>query len=121
MTTVRVDALTLAQAARIMRALHRRRPDWFVWLYAIQAGENGPVKIGKTRRPPGERLAALQVGNAEPLRGLAAWRALEIEEKQIQGEFAAHRVRGEWFAPTPDLLYLVDRLGGDFIDWERTQ
>lgn len=47
--------------------------------------------------------------------------ALEIEEKQIQGEFAAHRVRGEWFAPTPDLLYLVDRLGGDFIDWERTQ
>ena len=116
-TAARIDALTVAQAARIMRDAYRRHRDSMVWLYAIQSGDDGPVKIGLTRRPPAERLAALQVGNPATLRGLAAWRALPLEEAGVHADFAEHRLRGEWFSPAPGLLRFVQRSGGDFEEW----
>lgn len=87
------------------------------WLYAIQADEDGPVKIGKTVNPA-DRIKTLQTGNPTELRGLAAWRAMECEEEQLHCEFAYAHVRGEWFEPVPELLALVDVLGGDFEGWD---
>ena len=113
----RPSQLTVAEAARIMREAMRDRRGSLVWLYAIQAGDGGPIKIGMTRNPA-ERLATLQQGNAEHLHGIAAWSGFPFEEKQIHQEFADARLRGEWFKPTDALVDLVLRLGGDFDDWE---
>lgn len=89
-----------------------------VFAYAIQAGENGPVKIGLAKNPR-ERLATLQTGNHEELRGLAAWRVLPIEEKLLHDEFRHAHIRGEWFRPVPELTEHVLFCGGDFIDWTK--
>jgi Meiotically Up-regulated Gene 113 (MUG113) protein len=113
------DPLTLAQAARIWRKARREHRDRLVWLYAIQAGVDGPVKIGLTQKSPAKRVRTLQQANAETLRGLAAWRAFPFEEKQLHDEFADARLRGEWFRPVPEPLTLVLALGGDFDEWER--
>lgn len=88
----------------------------FVYLYAIQQGENGPIKLGLAKDPR-ERLKTLQQGNPERLHGLAAWRALRLEERQLHEEFAADRLVGEWFRPTPELVDFVLKLGGIFEDW----
>jgi len=101
----------------MLRYLHRTQPGLFTWIYAIQAGERGPIKIGRTENPA-QRLVTLQQGNAERLRGIAAWVAVSIEEKQLHQEFADVRLHGEWFQPVCELVELVTALGGDFCDWE---
>jgi hypothetical protein len=106
-----VDLKLVAEAARILR---RHKPT--IWLYAIQAGENGPIKIGSTRSPA-QRIKTLQTGNAETLRGIAAWRGYSFCEGQLHEEYAYARLRGEWFEPVPELVEMVLALGGDFEDW----
>jgi len=98
----------------LIRAYYRQ--PGLVWLYAIQMGEAGPIKLGVTLNPA-ERIATLQQGNPETLHGLAAWRAMPVEEKELHEEFAYARVRGEWFRPVPELVDLVLRLGCEFDDW----
>jgi hypothetical protein len=88
-----------------------------VWIYAIQAGDEGPVKIGRTKQTPAARLRVLQQGNPQKLRGVAAWRALPDEERVLHADFATARLQGEWFAPAPELLERVRYMGGDFEDW----
>lgn len=67
------------------------------YVYFIQAGDGGPIKIGSTTKHPRDRLAQLQCGNAEILRVVkltpgAAW------ESFFHQEFAKYRVRGEWYS-----------------------
>lgn len=91
-----------------------------MWLYAIQAGHSGPVKLGLAK-VPAERLATLQVGNADQLRGLAAWRVDPVEERRVHEDFAHARIRGEWFRPVPELIDYVLLRGCDFDDWDLAQ
>lgn len=81
-----------------------------VSLYAIQAGEDGPVKIGIASKP-WERIATLQTASPVRLRGLAAWRGSMDEERAIHKLFAEDRLEGEWFKPSADLIALVEWLG----------
>lgn len=113
-----VGALTLEELAPIIRKLHRTQPGLFTWIYAIQAGENGPVKIGVSR-DPAMRLATLQRSNHAELRGIAAWRDLAQMEKVLHKAYAHVRIRGEWFQPTPELIEEVTHLGGDYEDWTK--
>lgn len=85
--------------------------DANTYVYAIQAGEDGPVKIGTALRP-WERLATLQTANPVRLRGVAVWWGSQREERVVHELFADRRLEGEWFKPTDDLLWLVDLLGG---------
>jgi hypothetical protein len=124
------EALTVAEAERIVREHIRRDPrilgplyryvlrnsPW-EWLYAIQAGKDGPIKIGVTSGRPRDRLKTLQCGNPEELRGIAAWRAMPGEEKYLHETFAYVRIRGEWFRPVPELVDHVLLAGADFCDW----
>lgn len=73
------------------------------WVYFVQAGEGGPIKIGFSS-DVGSRIAALQSGHGEPLRLLAMVPGSRPEEKALHGRFAPARVRGEWFRPTAELL-----------------
>jgi hypothetical protein len=113
-----LERIPPSQLGPLVRAYGRevRRQGWY--LYAIQQGDDGPIKIGRAT-DPAQRLATLQQGSAVELRGIAAWPALALEEAQLHEEFAAHRLRGEWFSPAPELLELVLALGGCFEDWTR--
>lgn len=104
---------TLAEiqtAARILRETGKR-----TWLYAFQAGDDGPIKIGTTC-DPSVRLATLQTGNPYRLHPIACWRDHPEIERALHAEFADVRLEGEWFQPTADLLALADQYGDDW-DW----
>jgi Meiotically up-regulated gene 113 len=82
-----------------------------VFLYFIQAGEIGPIKIGYSH-DPATRLAELQIGNPEELRLLGAFegplQGIEAMEAGWHYVFWAARIRGEWFKPIPKLLAAID-------------
>jgi hypothetical protein len=72
------------------------------WLYAIQAGRNGPIKIGQTMGIVRGRLQELQVGHHQKLRLLAT--SVLIAERDAHAKWAGQRIRGEWFRCSPELV-----------------
>lgn len=66
------------------------------FVYFIQAGKNGPIKIGWTTSLE-ERIDALQTGCPFRLRVLAAIEGTKQDEAAYHRQFAEHRMRGEWF------------------------
>ena len=72
-----------------------------MYVYFIQAGRKGAIKIGVARNID-RRIDCMQTGNPFKLRLLAAipcqsrTQALDLERK-IHERFARQRVRGEWF------------------------
>lgn len=66
----------------------------------------GPIKIGCSIRPP-ERRTSLQVGSERNLILLASIPGGPALERALHSRFALHRIRGEMFAATPELLMLV--------------
>lgn len=108
----------------VFKTLSERRraePHRLTWIYCIQAGERGPVKIGLARNPL-ERLATLQQGNPEPLRGVWVWQGLPEEERFMHDVCAEWRIRGEWFQPTEEVraavAFLGDPFEGAFGEWD---
>lgn len=65
-------------------------------VYFIQAGTDGPVKIG-TALSVQSRLSALQSGNAELLNLLATTPGGFLEEMALHRALARFRYRAEWF------------------------
>lgn len=105
----RIRLLTPGEQDRLWRAICAAHGSDAVWIYVVQAGSNGPVKIGRTgdvRR----RLARLQHANGEELRLIGAWRAPPSMEKELHEDFADLRIRGEWFEPKHDLIAHARRL-----------
>lgn len=75
------------------------------WIYAIQAADGGPVKIGKTA-DPARRLAEFQAACPIPLRIVGAWEYdhPHMIESLAHQTFAEARLHGEWFdASSPDV------------------
>jgi len=116
-TTTPAFALTVPELARMLREAERLDPPERIWLYAIQHGDGGPIKIGLTKSPR-KRLAALQIGNPVTLNGIAAWRCYREDEAILHDDFHHVRLRGEWFWPDPALVEYVLYQGGDYEDWE---
>jgi hypothetical protein len=85
-------------------------------LYFIQCGEAGPIKIGASSRPL-NRLRDLQVANPAPLKLLAHIHTAPSEERRLHAELNAHRVRGEWFEPHPEVLAVVDLVASTREPW----
>ena len=81
-----------------------RRDDRFV--YFIQAGDDGPIKIGSAVDPIA-RLKELQVGNPQPLHILMTLADDEGLERQLHQRFAPLRLHGEWFRPEQELAALA--------------
>lgn len=81
--------------------LQRRDRPRFV--YVIQDGDDGPVKIGEAFDPR-SRLGELQCGNHRPLNLRAVVLATDTTEKELHALWARSRMRGEWFG------------GGDEVD-----
>lgn len=103
-------------AREAMRILNLRQHESTTWLYAIQAGEGGPVKIGTTVNPP-QRLKTLQTANPERLRPLALWRGSLDDERALHETYADLRIAGEWFRPDPELLDVLSWLDRASCEW----
>lgn len=73
-------------------------------IYFIGCAETGRVKIGFTRGNPYARLASLQTGAPTKLHMMAWMRGSFEDERAIHEQFAASRIRGEWFEPTEGLF-----------------
>lgn len=80
-----------------------------MWLYMIQAGDQGPVKIGHADDPE-LRLRNLQTAHYEPLRLLVIYPGGSQLEAMLHEQFAKDRIRGEWFHPTDELERMVIKL-----------
>lgn len=94
-----------------VKARHTWRQGWTQsgMVYAIQAGESGPIKIGRAS-DPAKRRTELQAGHYEVLRLIAVidpGRSAQKTEKALHASLVEHRIRGEWFHPHPEVLELV--------------
>jgi len=83
----------------------RAEPDW---IYFVQQGRDGPIKIG-VASDVAARINQLQTGSAEPLRLLSVRPGSRVVERQLHERFTGHRIRGEWFSPSDELM---DYIGG---------
>jgi hypothetical protein len=78
-------------------------------VYFIQAGTDGPIKIGMTHELK-KRLGAMQVANHEELTVLLFTPGGAAVEQWMHYKYRAHCIRGEWFKPHPDLLAEIAKL-----------
>ena len=78
-------------------------------VYFIQAGENGPVKIGFSAKPS-LRFNKVAADNPEVIRVLGIMDGGKDVEREIHDRFAAHRQRGEWFAPDAGIVAFASTL-----------
>lgn len=99
---------TLARARLAAEALveHLRTSPTCTWLYFIQAGESGPVKIGISETPL-RRMANMQVGNHERLRLIAVARVPIDAESDLHARLFEHHVHGEWFRPATAVIEIA--------------
>jgi len=82
------------------------------WVYFIKSlVEDGPVKIGYSRTPD-IRIQELQVASPHPLTLSAVWRSKDAKalESKLHRKFRSHKMNGEWFRPSPDLMKLIEFL-----------
>lgn len=70
--------------------------DLGTYIYVIQEGEDGPIKIGVSN-DPSRRLQELQTGNALDLRLLVKRPGIRKDEVRLHHLLATHRMKGEWF------------------------
>lgn len=72
------------------------------YVYVIQAGKDGPVKIGSAQKPS-ERLQELQTSNWHQLylRAVVPCGPRVVIEKVAHALADRHRIRGEWFDLEP--------------------
>ena len=77
--------------------------------------ECGPIKIGMASRLK-FRLNDLRLMNPYPLLVHATVTGLPKLEREYHRRFAEHRLHGEWFAPHPDILAEIERIGGSHAD-----
>lgn len=101
-----IRAGQLKVAAGIARGFgsNPKRAPQFV--YFIQSGSNGPIKIGAAASPL-SRLRELQTGNPAQLTMLGVEPGGSSRERELHQRFSAHRLGGEWFAPANDLLAYI--------------
>ena len=72
------------------------------FVYFIQAGKDGPIKIGYSDDPLA-RLEDLQTAHHEQLRLLMTIADNGTMEMQLHERFADLRIRGEWFRSEGEL------------------
>lgn len=90
------------------------------FVYFVQAISGGPIKIGSAI-DPAVRLTDLQCGNPEQLRVVGVIPGGgHKREHELHVLFAQSRIYREWFAPTPELLALIEREATPFeCRWQK--
>lgn len=78
------------------------------WVYFIQEGEGGAIKIGTTTGSPEARRRVLQTAAPRPLHLLTAIPGGPDLERTLHQRFQALQLIGEWFEPGPELVAFID-------------
>lgn len=78
------------------------------YVYFIEAGKDGPIKIGVTADPLA-RLNDLQTGNPFKLKVIGAVSAGVEREAALHKELAAWRMEREWFQRSEEVLAAMER------------
>ena len=102
-------------------ALVRKWVDAADFVYFIQEGAMGPIKIGYATGDPIARLLHLQMGNPTRLYLRLKLNGSKREEAKLHSLFAANHIRGEWFRPSDELLTLVQNPPDDLATFLGTQ
>ncbi|WP_373886334.1 GIY-YIG nuclease family protein [Sphingobium sp. CFD-2] len=84
-------------------------------VYFIQRGEDGPIKIGFTRNLK-RRLGDFAVSIPEPVHLRLAIRGSRDVERHYHATFAAHRIMGEWFKPSKEILDAIRCMAQEGLD-----
>lgn len=86
-------------------------------IYFAQLGDAGPVKIGYSANTETlvRRMDTLQNSNPEPLYLRGVIRGTQAEEQRILTLFFRHRLRGEWFYPSEDLIGHVETMADNSV------
>ena len=79
-------------------------------IYVIQVGKDGPVKIGFTASNPKTRRSSIQASHHATLILRGTIEGSEKTEKALHARFSATRIRGEWFAVSPELREFMENL-----------
>ncbi len=104
-----LDAAAKAAGFTLSPVRGSRRPDEPQFVYFIQAGLSGPIKIGWSANVK-QRLAAAQVDNHEELVLRATTPGGPALEERLHAVFQAAWIRGEWFRPVTELVELIEVL-----------
>jgi hypothetical protein len=78
-------------------------------VYFIQAGENGPIKIG-TSTVPQIHLDRLQQGNHEELNLVAEIPGERNLEKKVRADLEVFERGRQWFYPTDEVLDYIEKM-----------
>jgi hypothetical protein len=102
------DGFSAREARELIYSLRQgaKQPKPEQWVYFIQAGSEGPIKIG-IADSPALRLRELQTGNHLPLTLLKAVPGGKDLETELHRELAAYRLCREWFEATAEVLATV--------------
>jgi DNA-binding NtrC family response regulator len=85
-------------------------------IYFIQAGENGPIKIGVTGGEVCERVKQLQTASPYKLNLIAIENGFKDAEIILHNKFKHLRMEGEWFGPGDDLVEYCSNLPKTIAD-----
>lgn len=92
------------------------------WVYIAGAYERDQlvfVKIGFTAaKNPHTRIKGIAQGTPHEVRLLVATTGTRMLELQYHREFHKSHVRGEWFAPTPEIMIRVETLMSRRDSWK---
>lgn len=107
------------EATRLINKFNTKK-----YVYFIQCGKGGPIKIGLTDNPR-NRLAALQTGSpwkyillrvVSDVSGLPS--NAQHYEQWAHKEFERYRLDGEWFEPVQKLLdFIKDPVSDNWPRW----
>lgn len=84
-------------------------------IYVIQAGTNGPIKIGYAIDPK-RRIRQLQTASSEALSLIKVFPGDKIVENRIHTDLRQFRKRGEWFDVSDDVFAYLRRF--DLVEYE---
>ena len=84
-------------------------------IYFIQAGQDGPIKIGFSENPA-QRFVKVQSDNPAECILLGVMAGDVATERELHAKLALHVIRGEWFRPASDVLAEVP--AGEAIRFE---
>lgn len=106
---VALDTAARAAGYTLSKTRGSARPDEPQFVYFVQAGVGGPIKIGWSAQVK-QRLASAQVDNHEELILRAMVPGGPQVEARLHAVFASASLRGEWFRPVKALVELVEAL-----------
>ena len=78
------------------------------YIYFIQAGEGGPIKVGFTSMKPERRISHIQTGCPWPIKVIGLIEGDAADEKRIHKQLAPYKTKGEWFSPVAEVLRAVE-------------